>query len=94
MKLSAEDIREGILCICSCFIHEPQFQGQTKDRLNNPEIRSQIDSILRPNLENWLLENQSIADALISRMVISAKARQASRDATEAKLIAKMAELF
>ena len=82
IKLSAEDIREGILCICSCFIHEPQFQGQTKDKLNNPEIRSQIDSFVRPALENWLLENQSIADALISRMVIAAKARQASRDAT------------
>jgi DNA gyrase subunit B/topoisomerase-4 subunit B len=82
VKLSSEDIREGLLCICSCFIHEPQFQGQTKDKLNNPELRSQIDSFLRPALENWLLENQSIADALISRMVIAAKARQASRDAT------------
>ena len=58
VKLSAEDIREGILCICSCFIHEPQFQGQTKDKLNNPEILSQIDSFVRPALQNWLLENQ------------------------------------
>ena len=82
LKLSAEDIREGILCICSCFIHEPQFQGQTKDKLNNAELRSQVDTYVRPALQNWLLENQNIADALISRMVIAAKARQASRDAT------------
>ena len=83
IKLSSEDIREGMLCILSCFIHEPQFQGQTKDKLNNPDIRSQIDSFLRPVLENWLMEHQSVADSLIMRMVIAAKARQASREAID-----------
>ena len=82
VKLSAEDIREGIVGICSCFLSEPQFQGQTKDKLNNPEMRSQIESVVRPMLEKWLLENSSVADALIARMVLAAKARQASRDAT------------
>ena len=82
IKLTAEDIREGITAICSCFIAEPQFQGQTKDKLNNPEIRGEIEGTIRPILEKWLLENSSVADALITRMVLAAKARQASRDAT------------
>ena len=59
------------------------IQGQTKDKLNNPEIGSQIESVLRPALEKWLLENQSIADALITRMVMACKARQASRAAVD-----------
>ena len=83
LKLSADDIREGVTGICSCFIVEPQFQGQTKDKLNNPEIRGQIEGALRPALEKWLLENQSIADALITRMVMACKARQASRAAVD-----------
>ena len=82
IKLSTEDIREGVVAICSCFLSEPQFQGQTKDKLNNPEMRSQIESVVRPALEKWLLENSSVVDALIARMVLAAKARQASRDAT------------
>jgi len=82
IKLAAEDIREGVVAICSCFLSEPQFQGQTKDKLNNPEMRSQVESVVRPMLEKWLLENSSVADALLARMVLAAKARQASRDAT------------
>ena len=81
IRLSSEDIREGIVGICSCFLAEPQFQGQTKDKLNNPEMRSEVESLVRPVLEKWLLENSSVADALITRMVLAAKARQASRAA-------------
>jgi DNA gyrase/topoisomerase IV subunit B len=81
IRLSAEDIREGITAICSIFIPEPQFQGQTKDKLNNPEIRSQIEATIRPVIEQWLLNNKSVSDALITRMVLAAKARQASRAA-------------
>lgn len=82
LKLSAEDIREGVTAVCSIFIAEPQFQGQTKDKLNNPEVRGQIDGMMRPILEQWLLNNKSISDALITRMVMAAKARQASRAAS------------
>ncbi len=81
VKLSAEDIREGIMGICSIFIMDPQFQGQTKDRLNNPEARGQIESIVRPALQQWLLSNQNTADALIGRMIMAARARAASRAA-------------
>ena len=82
IKLSAEDIREGVTAICSIFIPDPQFQGQTKDKLNNPEVRAQIEGMMRPLLSQWMLNNQSIADALITRMVLAAKARQASRAAS------------
>lgn len=83
IKLTADDIREGVTSICSCFISDPQFQGQTKDKLNNPEIRSEIESYIRPELEQWLLHNSSVADALITRMVQAAKARLASRAAQD-----------
>ncbi len=81
VKLSAEDIREGLMAICSIFLTDPQFQGQTKDRLNNPEARSLIESIVRPALQQWLLSNKSTADALIGRMIMASRARAASRAA-------------
>ena len=54
VTLTAEDIREGLTGVLSVFVAEPQFQGQTKDRLNNPEILSVVDSLVRPALEHWL----------------------------------------
>ena len=83
IKLTADDIREGVVGICSCFIGNPQFQGQTKDKLNNPEIRAQLESAVRPALEQWLTKNQSVTDTLVTRMVMAAKARMASRAANE-----------
>jgi DNA gyrase/topoisomerase IV subunit B len=83
LSISADDIREGVVAICSCFLVEPQFQGQTKDKLNNPEVRAQIDSAVRPALEQWLHTNKTSADAILMRIVLSAKARQASRAATD-----------
>ncbi len=83
LSISADDIREGVTAICSCFLVEPQFQGQTKDKLNNPEVRGQIDGAVRPVLEQWLHTNKSSADAILMRIVMSAKARQASRAAND-----------
>ena len=83
VRLSADDIREGVVAICSSFIADPQFQGQTKNRLNNPEVRSEMDAAIRPAMEIWLNSNASIADALITRMVMAARARMASRAATD-----------
>ena len=62
VTLTAEDIREGMTGILSVFLQEPQFQGQTKDRLNNPEVLSAVDGLVRPGLEHWLNNNQSIAE--------------------------------
>jgi DNA gyrase subunit B/topoisomerase-4 subunit B len=84
VTLSADDIREGITVILSAYVAEPQFQGQTKERLNNPPVTAVIDGAVRPALEQWLNENKSIADAVIARIVLAARAREASRAASAA----------
>jgi DNA gyrase subunit B/topoisomerase-4 subunit B len=81
VSLTAEDIREGLVGILSIYVAEPQFQGQTKDRLNNTEVAPQVDAVVRPALEKWLLENSSSALSIVGRMVLAAKAREASRAA-------------
>lgn len=81
LTLSAEDIREGLVAILSVFVHEPQFQGQTKDRLNNPEVKGQIDSAVRPALEQFLHENKRLGEGVVARIIQSARARMASRQA-------------
>jgi len=83
VTLSAEDIREGVVGILSIFMAEPQFQGQTKDRLNNPEVLSTVDSLVRPALEQWLNENRSVAEAIVARIILAARAREASRAAQQ-----------
>jgi len=81
LSLSAEDLREGLVAILSCHVREPQFQGQTKGRLNNPEIRAAVDGAVRPVLEQWLHENRSQGEAVIARAIQAARARIASRQA-------------
>jgi DNA gyrase subunit B/topoisomerase-4 subunit B len=81
VTLIAEDIREGMTGVLSVFIQEPQFQGQTKDRLNNPELTSQIDGVVRPALEHWLNHNISVAESIVARIILAARAREASRAA-------------
>jgi DNA gyrase subunit B/topoisomerase-4 subunit B len=80
-EIKGEDIREGLTAILSVFVHEPQFQGQTKGRLNNPEVRSLVETAVRPALEGFLLKNPSIGDAIAQRVISAAKAREASRAA-------------
>lgn len=84
VKITHEDIREGLVVILSVFVAEPQFQGQTKDRLNNPEIQSVVDSLVRPAMEQWMNNNRSIADAIVARIIAAARARAASRAASDA----------
>ncbi len=81
MEIKEEDIREGLTAVLSICIHEPQFQGQTKDRLNNPEVRSLVESAVRPALEGFLLKNKTIGDAIANRVIQAARAREASRAA-------------
>ena len=81
LDIKSEDIREGLVAVLSVYIHEPQFQGQTKGRLNNPEVRSLVDSMVRPRLEDFLLKNRSVGDAIASRVIQAARAREASRAA-------------
>jgi DNA gyrase subunit B/topoisomerase-4 subunit B len=81
VTITAEDIREGLVVILSVFLSEPMFQGQTKERLNNPEIAGEVDALVRPGIENWFNANPTLADAVIGRIVLAARARMASRDA-------------
>jgi DNA gyrase subunit B/topoisomerase-4 subunit B len=81
VTLTAEDIREGLVGVLSIFMKEPQFQGQTKDRLNNPEVTAIVDSVIRPALEHWLNSNKTIAESIVARIILAARAREASRAA-------------
>lgn len=81
ITLTAEDIREGLVAIVSVFLSDPMFQGQTKDKLNNPEMQGTVETLVRAGVETWLNNNRTIADAVIGRIVLAARARQASREA-------------
>jgi len=81
VSVSAEDIHEGLVVLLSAYVLEPQFQGQTKDRLNNPEIAAQVDGAVRPALEKWLNENPTLAEQIVGRIVLASRAREASRAA-------------
>ena len=90
VTLTADDIREGMTGVLSLFIKEPQFQGQTKDRLNNPEVTAIVDGVIRPGLEHWLNHNKTIAESIIARIILAARAREASR-AAQAEVTRKSA---
>ncbi len=81
LSITPDDIREGVVGILSAFHPEPMFQGQTKDKLNNPEMSSLVEGVVRPTLETWLNNNPSLADAIIGRIILAARARLASREA-------------
>jgi DNA gyrase/topoisomerase IV subunit B len=81
LEISAEDIREGIVGVLSVFVREPPFQGQTKDKLNNPELSGVVDNFVRSGLEAWLNANRTAADQIVGRIVLAARARLASREA-------------
>src|SRR6186713_3154035 len=83
VTITAEDIREGLVAVLSVFLAEPQFQGQTKDRLNNPEATAAVDSQVRPALEHWLNTNISVAESIVARIILAARAREASRAAQQ-----------
>ena len=84
VSLTTDDIREGLVGVLSVFVPDPQFQGQTKDRLNNPELTSTVDGLVRPALEHWLNHNISVAESIVARIVLAARARAASRAAQQA----------
>src|SRR5438093_1444626 len=81
LTIAAEDVREGLVAVLAIKIPQPQFQGQTKERLNNAEVTPLIDGIVRSALENALNANRTTGDAIASRVVLAARARSASRAA-------------
>jgi DNA gyrase subunit B len=81
LDVTADDIREGVVAVLSVFVREPQFQGQTKEKLHNTELEAAVDNWVRPALEAWLNANMTAADQIVGRIVLAAKARLASREA-------------
>ena len=83
LKITAEDIREGVVAVMSVFVRNPEFEGQTKQRLNNSDIEAKVDNFVRAGLETWLNNNKSASDAIVGRIILAARAREASRAAKE-----------
>lgn len=84
VRITPEDAREGLTAAVNLFIREPQFQGQTKEKLNNSEVRPFVSGAVKTALETWLNQNQTQALAIVTRIVQAARARQASRAAVAA----------
>jgi len=83
VTLTAEDVREGLVAVLSVYVLHPQFQGQTKDKLNNPEVAGDVDGAVRVALESWLTENRTVAEGVVARIILAARAREASRAAQQ-----------
>jgi DNA gyrase subunit B len=81
--LSGEDVREGLACVLSVKVLEPQFEGQTKARLGNSEVKGQVESAVNDKLAEFLEEHPAVGQALISKAVQAAQAREAARKARE-----------
>ena len=83
IKLSSEDVREGLTCVISVRVPEPQFEGQTKTKLGNSEVKGIVDSLVTQGLSTFLEENPKVAKAIIEKSLLAAKARDAARKARE-----------
>ncbi|MCF2683597.1 DNA topoisomerase (ATP-hydrolyzing) subunit B [Faecalicatena contorta] len=82
-NLSGEDIREGLTAIISVKIEDPQFEGQTKQKLGNSEARGAVDSIVSKQLEIFLEQNPSVGKVIVEKSVMSQRAREAARKARD-----------
>ncbi len=82
LEITADDTREGLVAIVNLFVVDPQFQGQTKDKLNNPEARSLVGGAVRLELEQYLNDHPTTGEAIATRVIQAAKARRASRKAS------------
>jgi len=80
-NLSGEDFREGLTCVLTTMVKNPQFEGQTKGRLGNSEVRPAVEAVISQQLTDWLdnLKNQEVATAIVSKAIRAAQAREAAR---------------
>ena len=82
-NLSGDDIREGLTAIVSVKIENPQFEGQTKQKLGNSEARGAVDSVVSKQLEIFLEQNPAVAKATVEKSVLAQRAREAARKARD-----------
>ena len=82
-NLSGDDIREGLTAIVSVKIEDPQFEGQTKQKLGNSEARGAVDSIISEQLTYFLEQNPSVAKTILEKSILAQRAREAARKARE-----------
>ncbi|MDD4237729.1 MAG: DNA topoisomerase (ATP-hydrolyzing) subunit B [Desulfotomaculaceae bacterium] len=82
-NLSGEDIREGLTAVISVKVTDPQFEGQTKTKLGNSEVRGIVDNVVGESLSTFLEENPSIGKRILEKSLTSARAREAARKARE-----------
>ena len=80
-NLSGEDFREGLTCVLTTMVKNPQFEGQTKGRLGNSEVRPAVEAVIAQQLTDWLdnLKNQEVASAIVTKAIRAAQAREAAR---------------
>ena len=83
-ELTGEDVREGLIAVISVKLEEPQFEGQTKTKLGNSDMRGLVENILREKLTDYLEENPNIARAILEKALTASRARIAARKAREA----------
>lgn len=82
-SLSGDDVREGLVCVLSVKVPEPQFEGQTKTKLGNSEVRGIVESLVNDRLGTWLEENPASGRRIIEKSVQAARAREAARKARD-----------
>jgi DNA gyrase subunit B len=82
-SLSGDDVREGLVAVLSVKVLEPQFEGQTKTKLGNSEVRGIVESLVNDKLGTWLEENPSSARRIIEKAVQASRAREAARKARD-----------
>ena len=82
-NLEGEDIREGLAAVVSVKVREPQFEGQTKTKLGNNEVKSVVEALVNEKLSDWFDRNPAIAKTIISKCVEAARARLAARKARD-----------
>ncbi len=82
-SLSGDDVREGLTCVLSVRVMEPQFEGQTKTKLGNSEVRGAVETAVNEHLAIWLEENPKAAKAIIEKSLQAARAREAARKARD-----------